>query len=72
MEGLIESGLFDIVNATLQNFMDEIETFGFIPNGGRIYCMISRLSRPLYIDVFRRLEPISASGVHTGDQSQYL
>jgi alpha,alpha-trehalase len=38
MEGLIESGLFDIVNATLQNFMDELEQFGFIPNGGRIYC----------------------------------
>jgi len=36
---LIESELFDIVNATLQNFMDELDTIGFIPNGGRIYCM---------------------------------
>ena len=39
VEGLIESQLFDIVNATLQNFMDELQNFGFIPNGGRIYCM---------------------------------
>lgn len=39
VEGLLESRLFSIVNATLQNFMDEIETIGFIPNGGRIYCM---------------------------------
>jgi len=38
VEGLIESQLFDIVNATLQNFMDELQNFGFIPNGGRIYC----------------------------------
>lgn len=36
--GLIESELLDVANATLQNFMDEIETLGFIPNGGRIYC----------------------------------
>jgi len=39
IEGLIKSELLDIANGTLQNFMDEIETFGFIPNGGRIYCM---------------------------------
>jgi alpha,alpha-trehalase len=38
MEGLIQSELFDVANATLQNFMDELEQFGFIPNGGRIYC----------------------------------
>jgi hypothetical protein len=38
VKGLIESELYDIVNATLQNFMDQIEHIGFIPNGGRIYC----------------------------------
>jgi alpha,alpha-trehalase len=38
IEGLLESELFTIANASLQNFMDEIETLGFIPNGGRIYC----------------------------------
>lgn len=38
VEGLIQSGLLDIANGTLQNFMDEIDDFGFIPNGGRIYC----------------------------------
>ncbi|KAG5353593.1 hypothetical protein C0989_005114 [Termitomyces sp. Mn162] len=40
VEGLIESELYDIVNATLQNFMDELDNFGFIPNGGRTYCTI--------------------------------
>jgi alpha,alpha-trehalase len=39
IEGLIQSELYSIVNSTLQNFMDEIELFGFIPNGGRIYCV---------------------------------
>lgn len=38
LKGLIQSQLFDAVNATLQNFMDELEKFGFIPNGGRTYC----------------------------------
>jgi hypothetical protein len=73
VEGLIESGLYDIVNATLQNFMDELETIGFIPNGGRIYCMINCTMRQLYIDHedFHRLESISASDVHTGDCSQF-
>ena len=38
IEGLIQSELLDVANETLQNFMDELEDFGFIPNGGRIYC----------------------------------
>jgi neutral trehalase len=67
VEGLIASELSNIVNSTLQNFMDEIETIGFIPNGGRIYCMIRCLSCQLYADLPRRLEPFSASDVHTGD-----
>ena len=37
--GLLESELFSTANDTLQNFMDELEHIGFIPNGGRIYCM---------------------------------
>ena len=38
VQGLIESELLDTVKDTLENFMDELENFGFIPNGGRIYC----------------------------------
>ena len=38
VQGLIQSELYDIVKDTLENFMDELENFGFIPNGGRIYC----------------------------------
>lgn len=38
MQGLIKSELYDIVKETLENFMDELQNFGFIPNGGRTYC----------------------------------
>ena len=38
VRGLLKSELFSIANDTLQNFMDELEHIGFIPNGGRIYC----------------------------------
>lgn len=38
VRGLLKSELFSTANDTLQNFMDELELFGFIPNGGRIYC----------------------------------
>ncbi|OJT12984.1 Trehalase [Trametes pubescens] len=48
IQGLIESELFSTVNDTLQNFMDEIENFGFIPNGGRIY-YLDRSQPPLFI-----------------------
>ncbi|GJJ15469.1 hypothetical protein Clacol_009747 [Clathrus columnatus] len=47
IEGLIKSELFTIANNTLQNFMDEIVLFGFIPNGGRIY-YLNRSQPPLF------------------------
>ncbi|KAF7422792.1 hypothetical protein PC9H_010951 [Pleurotus ostreatus] len=59
VEGLIESELFEVVNATLQNFMDEIETIGFIPNGGRTY-YLNRSQPPVFIHMLERY--ITASG----------
>ena len=50
VEGLLESELYDIVNATLHNFMDELEHIGFIPNGGRIY-YLNRSQPPLFVQV---------------------
>ncbi|TFY59876.1 hypothetical protein EVG20_g7628 [Dentipellis fragilis] len=50
IEGLLKSELYDLVNATLQNFMDEIEMIGFIPNGGRIY-YLNRSQPPLFIQM---------------------
>lgn len=50
MEGLLESELYSVANSTLQNFMDEIERFGFIPNGGRIY-YLNRSQPPVFIHV---------------------
>lgn len=46
--GLLSSQLFSVVNSTLQNFMDELENFGFIPNGGRIY-YLNRSQPPFFI-----------------------
>ncbi|KAL1705785.1 glycoside hydrolase family 37 protein [Schizophyllum commune] len=53
VEGLLESELYDIVNATLHNFMDELEHIGFIPNGGRIY-YLNRSQPPLFVQMLAR------------------
>ncbi|PPQ63598.1 hypothetical protein CVT24_004458 [Panaeolus cyanescens] len=53
VEGLIESQLFSVANDTLQNFMDELDTIGFIPNGGRIY-YLNRSQPPLFIQMLAR------------------
>ncbi|KAF9450542.1 glycoside hydrolase family 37 protein [Macrolepiota fuliginosa MF-IS2] len=62
VEGLLESELFDIANDTLQNFMDELDSFGFIPNGGRIY-YLDRSQPPLFIQMLFRYVNV------TGDRS---
>lgn len=69
VEGLLESELFDIANATLQNFMDELDTIGFIPNGGRIYCTLSKVSYVVKdVDVMlNRSQPFSTAVVHTSE-----
>ncbi|KAF8877143.1 Six-hairpin glycosidase-like protein [Gymnopilus junonius] len=59
VEGLIQSQLFSVANDTLQNFMDELEIFGFIPNGGRIY-YLNRSQPPLFIQMLAKY--IDASG----------
>ena len=48
MEGLLESQLYEIAKDTLENFMDELDQFGFIPNGGRIYCKAYLLSESTF------------------------
>ncbi|TFK27682.1 trehalase [Coprinopsis marcescibilis] len=58
LEGLLESELFDIANATLQNFMDELDTIGFIPNGGRIY-YLNRSQPPVFIQMLARYVEVS-------------
>ncbi|KAF5360563.1 hypothetical protein D9756_004935 [Leucocoprinus leucothites] len=53
VEGLLESELYSIVNDTLQNFMDELDRIGFIPNGGRVY-YLDRSQPPLFIQMLSR------------------
>jgi neutral trehalase len=50
VQGLLKSELYSVANSTLQNFMDEIVDFGFIPNGGRIY-YLNRSQPPMFIRV---------------------
>ncbi|KAI0088616.1 glycoside hydrolase [Irpex rosettiformis] len=50
LRGLLKSELFSTANDTLQNFMDELDRFGFIPNGGRIY-YLNRSQPPLFIQM---------------------
>ncbi|KAI0629777.1 glycoside hydrolase [Trametes polyzona] len=64
VQGLIRSELFSIVNDTLQNFMDEIENFGFIPNGGRIY-YLDRSQPPLFIHASHMLADYVAASNDT-------
>lgn len=67
LRGLLKSELFSTANDTLQNFMDELEQFGFIPNGGRIYCTLFCCFRcRISTNRTYRLEPLSASVVHSG------
>ncbi|KAH8829448.1 trehalase [Flagelloscypha sp. PMI_526] len=58
VEGLLVSELFSVAKSTLQNFMDEIERFGFIPNGGRIY-YLNRSQPPLFIQMLARYVEVS-------------
>ena len=50
MIGLLASELHSVAKSTLLNFMDQIERFGFIPNGGRIY-YLDRSQPPFFIPV---------------------
>ncbi|KIJ59066.1 glycoside hydrolase family 37 protein [Hydnomerulius pinastri MD-312] len=62
IQGLLKSELYDTVNQTLQNFMDELDDFGFIPNGGRIY-YLDRSQPPLFIHMLS--DYISVTGDNT-------
>ncbi|KDQ16083.1 glycoside hydrolase family 37 protein [Botryobasidium botryosum FD-172 SS1] len=48
IEGLLQSEQYDMVKSSLSNFMDELATIGFIPNGGRKY-YLNRSQPPLFM-----------------------
>ncbi|KZT57237.1 glycoside hydrolase family 37 protein, partial [Calocera cornea HHB12733] len=50
VEGLLQSELYAVAKATLENFMDELDRFGFIPNGGRLY-YLNRSQPPLFVQM---------------------
>ncbi|KAF8608406.1 glycoside hydrolase [Ceratobasidium sp. AG-I] len=48
MEGLLAANMTYLARTTLLNFMDEIRSYGFIPNGGRKY-YLNRSQPPLFV-----------------------
>jgi len=47
LEGLLKGGINDISRNIIENFMDQLELFGFIPNGGRTY-YLNRSQPPVF------------------------
>ncbi|XP_069189020.1 trehalase isoform X2 [Procambarus clarkii] len=47
IDGLLLSGMKETVKGMLQNFIDMVDTYGMVPNGGRIY--YTRRSQPPYL-----------------------
>jgi len=47
LEGLLTGGLNEISRNIVENFMDQIDLFGFIPNGARIY-YLNRSQPPVF------------------------
>ncbi|KAJ9092112.1 hypothetical protein QFC21_006978 [Naganishia friedmannii] len=47
MEGLLKSELYNYANDLLNNFMDLIDGYGFVPNGGRKY-YLNRSQPPVF------------------------
>ncbi|EJU03036.1 glycoside hydrolase [Dacryopinax primogenitus] len=65
LEGLLQSELYYVARSTLENFMDELERFGFIPNGGRIY-YLNRSQPPLFVHmVYTYLQTTNDSSILT-------
>ncbi|KAK8854633.1 hypothetical protein IAR55_003372 [Kwoniella newhampshirensis] len=50
LEGLLSSELYDYAWDLLENFMDLIVTYGFLPNGGRKY-YLNRSQPPVFIQM---------------------
>ncbi|ODQ51086.1 glycoside hydrolase [Saitoella complicata NRRL Y-17804] len=53
IEGLLLSELYDIASNIILNFLDLVDQFGFMPNGGRIY-YLNRSQPPFLTQMVRR------------------
>eukprot|EP00931_Biecheleriopsis_adriatica_P085813 TRINITY_DN60601_c0_g1_i1.p1 TRINITY_DN60601_c0_g1~~TRINITY_DN60601_c0_g1_i1.p1 ORF type:complete len:586 (+),score=122.91 TRINITY_DN60601_c0_g1_i1:239-1759(+) len=64
VEGLLASGMRETARGLVQNLLDDVERFGFVPNGGRIY-YLNRSQPPLLCEmvasVARALDAAAAS-----------
>jgi alpha,alpha-trehalase len=50
VEGLLASGMIDTARGLVQNLLDDVASFGFVPNGGRIY-YLNRSQPPLLCEM---------------------
>ncbi|CAI2183334.1 13158_t:CDS:2 [Funneliformis geosporum] len=52
IEGLLVSELFEVAKNFIENFLDLVERYGFVPNGSRIY-YLNRSQTPLLIQMVK-------------------
>lgn len=52
VHGLLACGMVDTAKGVVQNLLDCVETYGFVPNGGRIY-FLNRSQPPLLSEMVR-------------------
>lgn len=50
VEGLIASGMVETARGLVQNLLDDVSSYGFVPNGGRVY-YLNRSQPPLLCDM---------------------
>jgi alpha,alpha-trehalase len=60
IEGLLVCGMFDTVRELLENFIQFIDQYGFIPNGSRVY-YLNRSQPPYFSQMCMRFYEFSAS-----------
>ena len=64
--GLLYSEMYGTVAGMLQNFIDMVHMYGFVPNGGRIY--FTRSQPPLLIPMIKNyVDAMSALGNNTNE-----
>merc|ERR1719469_1515396 len=50
VRGLLVSGMFSTARHLVENLLDDVRNFGFVPNGGRIY-YLDRSQPPLLTEM---------------------
>jgi len=58
VRGLIDSGMFDTARGVVDNLVEDVKSFGFIPNGGRVY-YLDRSQPPMLTSMVMAVQEVS-------------